>query len=268
MRSPGCPAGRLRQVTGGKHLPGRDRESSFPPVTAASDPWRGFPCVDTAHCNGWPTLSSVSGSSGRGLPPVRFPGASSNATRRTGRSAATSAAPAPPETAAPGARLSHPPDGEDGPAVGRFQVSSPRVGPPVEGPCAEPRRPAASGPCEEGTAERRRPRPDQPDRGPPSDVAGPDFPARGHRPLHLRVRRWPRSGPAGQPGGFADVLSSHCVVLLRLKERSREGEGGAGGSVSASGARSRTRTSRGAPHDAPRIGIVRAVDSGVFGIRT
>ena len=139
MRSLGCPAGRLRQVTGGKHLPGRDRESGFPPVTAASDPWRGFPCVVTAHCNGWPTLSSVSGSSGRGLPPVRFPGASSNATQPTGRSAATSAARPPQETAASGAAF--PPSGRGGwpgggPAPGQLTSGRAACRRPVRGATA------------------------------------------------------------------------------------------------------------------------------------
>lgn len=255
-------------MTGGTHLPGRDREGSFPPAAATSDPRRGFPCAATVRCGGARRRSrrcpahAGRDSHRRGSPARRR--------TRLGRPVGPRRPPRRlrPRRPRPRERLSHPPEGEDGPTAGRLRVSSPRVGPPLEGPCAEPRRAAASGPCEEGTAQRRRPRPGQSDRGPPSDVAGPDSPARGHRPLHLRVRRRPRSGPAGRPGGFADLLSSHRIVLLRLNERSREGEGGAGGGASAPGARSRTRASRGAPHDAPRIGIVRALDSGVFGIRT
>ena len=56
-----------------------------------------------------------------------------------------------------------------------------------------------------------------------------------------------RPAPGRQPGRFADVLSCHRIVLIRLNERSPAGDDrGAGSGASAPRARSRTRVRSGA----------------------
>lgn len=157
--------------------------------------------------------------------------------------------------------------------------SSPRVRAPLERPRTEPRRTVASPPHPERTTAPGRSRTGQSHDRSPSGAAGTDFPALGHRLLHLRIHGRKRFGLAGrpavplhpgQPGGFAVFSSSHrMVLLLRLKEIPRREIVGAGSGIPAH--RSPTLHAgeyRGTAHDALRIGIIWAFASGAFGMCT
>ncbi len=158
-------------------------------------------------------------------------------------------------------------------------VSSPRVRAPLERPRTEPRCTVASPPHPERAAVPWRSRTGQAHHRFPSGATGTDFPALGHRLLHLRIHGRKRLGLAGrpaiplhpgQPGGFAVFSSSHrMVLLLRLREIPGREIVGAGSGIPA--LRSETLqagASRGTAQDALRIGIVWAFASGAFGMCT